>query len=98
MLDVKEAVRLAKDYVRDVYEGEEQILHLGLEETEYDMAQDAWRITLAFSRPFNTPRTRAHEILEKIGDRAHLRRSYKVLTVGEKGNVIAMKDRREVDA
>jgi len=35
-------------------------------------------ITLGFSRPWNTPRTRAKEVLENLGGITPLKRAYKV--------------------
>jgi hypothetical protein len=35
-------------------------------------------ITLGFSRPWNTPRTRAQEVLENLGGITPLKRAYKV--------------------
>ena len=97
MLDVKEAIKAAKKYVSDIYSDEEAIMNLGLEETEYDVSKRAWKITLAFSRPFNTPKTRAAEILDRIGASPQLKRSYKIVTVRDGGQVVSMKDRPRAD-
>ena len=96
-MDVREAIRIAKDYVNEVL-GDEQISNLGLEETEFDPASGCWIITLAFSRPWNTPRTRAQEVLENLGAVSSLRRSYKVLMVSDKGDVLSMKNRPKIEA
>ncbi len=76
-MDTKEAIAAAKKYVNEVY-ADEQVTNLGLEEIEHILAAGNWRITLAFSRPWNTPRTRAQEVLENLGGVSSLKRSYKV--------------------
>lgn len=96
-MDVKEAVEKAKTYVAELF-SDERITNLGLEETEHDPAGGKWRITLAFSRPWNTPRTRAQEILDNLGAVSSLRRSYKVITISEDGEVLSMKSRSGAEA
>jgi uncharacterized protein YdeI (YjbR/CyaY-like superfamily) len=96
-MDVKEAVEIAKNYVREVL-ADEQITNLGLDETEHEQATGRWIITIGFSRPWNTPRTRAQEVLENLGAVAALRRSYKVVTISENGDVISMKNRAWTEA
>jgi hypothetical protein len=91
-MDVKEAISTAKRYVEDVY-ADEGVTNLGLEEVEYDAEAGSWLVTLGFSRPWNTPRTRAQEVLEKLGAAGPLRRSYKVVTVADNGMVLSMKGR-----
>ena len=62
-MDAKKAIAAAKRYVNDVY-ADEHVTNLGLEEEiEHILAAGNWVITLGFSRPWNTPRTRAQEIL-----------------------------------
>jgi len=51
-MDAKEAVRLAKDYVKDIFV-EEQITNVGLEEIKFNDDQDCWEITVGFSRPWD---------------------------------------------
>jgi hypothetical protein len=65
-MDVKEAIATAKNYLNEVY-ADEQVTNLGLEEVEHILAAGNWIITLGFSRPWNTPRTRAQEVLENLG-------------------------------
>ena len=96
-MDVKDAIKLAKDYVSEVF-AEEQVTNLGLDETEYDPAAGRWYITVGFSRPWNTPRTRAQEILENMGAVSSLRRSYKVIVISDDGKVLSMKKRSKVEA
>lgn len=96
-MDVKQAIAAAKSYIAEVY-ADEGVANLGLEETELDPAQDVWRITLSFSRPWNTPRTRAQEVLESLGAVSTLRRSHKTVVVAPDGSVLSMKDRARADA
>lgn len=95
-MDVKQAVEAARNYIEELF-ADEKVTNLGLEETEYDPAEHQWRITLAFSRPWNTPRTRAQEVLENLGASPSLRRSYKVLTISDDGRVLSMKNRPRVE-
>jgi len=64
-MDVKGAIATAKHYVKDVY-AEEEVTNLGLEEVEHVLAAGNWVVTLGFSRPWNTPRTRPQEVLENV--------------------------------
>jgi hypothetical protein len=96
-MDVKEAIAAAKRYVQDVY-AEESVTNLGLEEVEYDAVAGVWLVTLGFSRPWNTPRTRAQEVLEQLGSISPLKRSYKVITVADNGMVLSMKSRARATA
>ncbi len=91
-MDVKEAVAAAKKYINEIY-ADEQVTNLDLEETEHVMPDGNWVITVAFSRPWNTPRTRAQEVLENLGAVSQLKRSYKVITISNDGTVLSMKNR-----
>lgn len=52
-MDVKEAVRTAKHWVLDVLD-DEKPANLGLEEVEFDDSAGQWKITVGFSRPWNS--------------------------------------------
>ena len=91
-MDVKDAIQKTKQYVGDLF-ADEQISDLGLEEVEYDRKRDTWAITLAFSRPWNNPRSRAQELLHKLGADSMLMRAYKVVMISGDGNIISIKDR-----
>jgi uncharacterized protein YdeI (YjbR/CyaY-like superfamily) len=97
LMDVKEAIETAKNYVKDIY-AEEEVTNLGLEEVEHIPQAGTWVVTLAFSRPWNTPRTRAQEVLENLGAYSPLKRSYKVVTITEDATVLSMKNRTKADA
>ena len=51
-MDVKEVVKLSKQYVSDLFR-DENLTNLGLEEIEYDDAGEIWYVTLGFSRPWD---------------------------------------------
>jgi hypothetical protein len=95
-MDTKEAIAAAKKYLNDVY-ADEELTNLGLEEVEHVLAAGNWVITLSFSRPWNTPRTRAQEVLENLGAVSSLRRSYKVITMADDGTVLSMKNPVKAD-
>jgi hypothetical protein len=95
-MDEKEAVAAAKRFVSDIYAGE-QVTNLGLEEIEHIVSGGNWVVTLGFSRPWNTPRTRAQEVLENLGAVSSLRRSFKVITIAEDGTILSMKNRAKED-
>jgi hypothetical protein len=96
-MDVKEAIAAAKTYLKDIY-AEEEVTNLGLEEVEHIAQAGVWAVTLSFSRPWNTPRTRAQEVLENLGAVSPLKRSFKVVTIADDGTVLSMKDRVRADA
>ncbi len=96
-MDVKQAIAKAREYILDVY-SDEPISNIGLEETEFDSARDVWQITFAFSRLWNTPKSRAQEVLESLGGSAQLKRSYKVIGVAADGAILFMKDRSRMEA
>ena len=96
-MDVKEAIAAAKKYVSEIY-ADEQVTNLGLEEVEHALGTGNWVITLAFSRPWNTPRTRAQEVLENLGAVSALKRSYKVITMADDGTVLSMRNRVKTDS
>ena len=96
-MNTKEAIAAAKGYVMDVY-AEEGVTNLGLEEVEHVLKAGNWLITLSFSRPWNTPRTRAQEVLENLGAVSPLKRSFKIVTIADDGTVLSMKDRVKAEA
>ena len=87
-MDVKEAVQVAREYVTDLFAGEE-IMDVGLEEVVFDDLSDTWKITVGFSRPWD----RAASIAQRMAQ-AHLRRSYKVVSVNDTTEEVeSIKDR-----
>ncbi|MCY3768832.1 MAG: hypothetical protein OXG56_05640 [Gammaproteobacteria bacterium] len=94
-MNVKEAVRTAKEYVSELYE-DESVKHLGVEEVLFDEGINAWRITVGFYRPWN----KNHGLTALIGETTAgepalwKRRSFKVVQVdGNTGDIHSMIDR-----
>ena len=90
-MDVKEAVAKAKGFIAEVY-ADEQISNVGLEEIEHDARRMIWTVALSFSRPWNAPRTRAQEVLESMGGASNAKRSTKVVSVSEEGELVSIKN------
>ena len=83
-MDAKAAVVLAKQRIADLF-AEEGIKNLGLEEIDYDDTQQAWRVTIGFSRPWDEPRNALAAI---AGQNMYWRRAYKVVTIDENSSDI----------
>ena len=89
-MDVKGAVKAAKDYLKEVF-SDEGLSNLGLEEIEH---HGIWNVTLGFSRPWNTTR---NAITALTGDVA-AKRSYKIVKVREAdGEVLSIRNRDTED-
>ncbi len=88
-----EAIAAARSYLKQVFV-DENITDISLEEIEH--VGDQWMITFGFSRPWNTPRTRAQEVLENLGAASPVRRTEKVILLHDDGRVLSMKDRPRV--
>ena len=92
-MEVKAVVGAAKRWLTDVLK-DEGITNIGLEEVEFDEQQNAWRITLGFSRPWNSVRN----ALTAISGEPAAKRSYRVILVRDaNGEIISMKQRESVD-
>jgi len=84
-MDVKEAVSVSKNYLLDLL-SEEKIEKLGLEEIEFDDEADEWSVTLGFSRRWEEPRNPVAAMIQPP-------RTYKVVRVSNKGEVVSVKNR-----
>ena len=92
-MDVRQAVNAAKDWVLDVMEDEKPI-NLGLEEVEFDDKAQLWKITLGFSRPWNSTKNALSTL---TGDVA-LRRAYRTILINDNdGHVKGMVRKVSVD-
>jgi hypothetical protein len=92
-VQVKEAVAKAKAWLIDVLH-EEGVQNIGLEEVEFDESENAWLITLGFSRPWNSVRN----AYTAISGEPAAKRSYRVIVVKDQtGDVRAMKRRETAD-
>ena len=76
-MEVKDAVRLAKEYVADLFE-DEQIENVGLEEVVFDDESDSWGVTIGFSRPWDQKGPLATALAER-----NPARSYKMVRIGD---------------
>ena len=84
-MDVKEAVRTAKQYIEVLFINED-IANVGLEEVVFDDTKHAWKVTIGFSRVWNRGFTGG-------------RRSFKVVQVDDlTGRVVSMTHRTLSDA
>ena len=80
-MDVREAVRLAKQHVAETFE-DEPIFDIGLEEVEWDASDHAWAITIGFARAWKenvslvtklTPPSRVYKVIRIDGDDGEVR-------------------------
>lgn len=88
-MDVKEAVRIAKNYLDELFEGE-GLMNIGLEEIVFREISNSWEITLGFSRPWN----QKNSLVAAISEGGHPTRSYKVVSINDDdGRVKSLTDR-----
>ena len=92
-MEVKEAVKTAKQYIVDVFDGE-SIVDVALEEVIFDDVSDCWKITVGFSKhmsprfkPFRNP-------VLNVLDEPIYDRFYKVVRIDDKsGKIESVLDR-----
>jgi hypothetical protein len=92
--EMKDAIAKAKHWVADIL-ADETPMNVGLDEIEYDEEERAWKITIGFSRPWNTIQRNALTTI--AGTQGTPRRSYRVVTVDRSGQVISMKRKQAGD-
>jgi len=91
----KEAIQIAKRHVEELYE-DEGLVHLGLEEVEYDETSGQWRVTLGFSRIWSPTARLAAQL---SGGQLLTGRSMKIVSVSARdGTVVSMKNREPEQA
>ncbi len=92
-MEVKEAVKVALEYVSDAF-SDEKLSNLGLEEVVYDDLDETWKITVGFSRPWDYPR---HSIATMANPSLLARaasRTYKVVEIRDSdGEVTAIRNK-----
>ena len=89
-MNMKEAARTAKEYVADLYAGEE-ITDIGLEEVEFNDRLNDWVVTIGFSRPWDQKINNLAATLERKQVPA---RCYKVVRIDDDdGRITSLKDR-----
>jgi len=97
-IDVKEAVRRAKDFAVILFEPE-KISRLGLEGVERSEDGRYWLVTLGFARPHLLPdKQSSHSPLDQIFPRPEpqAEREYKVFRIdAQSGEVIGVKPFKE---
>lgn len=92
-MDVKQAVRAAKEYVSDIL-SEEGLTNLGLEEVQFNDNDNTWEVTLGFSRPWNSVR---NALTTVAGDGAP-RRVYRVVRIQDRdGQILSFRKRENLD-
>lgn len=95
-MDVKEAVRAAKTWILDVME-DEHPSNLGLEEVEYNDEKRVWKITLGFSRPWNSPRSPPNNLLAIAATEIPLhKRAYRTIVVDDRNGEVKAMQRKAV--
>lgn len=88
-MDAKQAITTAKRYVAEVF-SDEQPKNIGLEEVRFDDAQNAWLITVGFSRSWDA----ARPFQTALGPDIDLNRTYKVVRVADQdGAVVSVTNR-----
>jgi len=86
-MDVKQAVKIAKTQVTDLF-ADEEIVDVGLEEVEFDDSVGVWTVTIGFSRPWD----QKNVLTTALGE-GQPGRSYKVLQIaGKDGRMVSMRD------
>jgi hypothetical protein len=89
-MDVKEAVAAAKTYVGELF-SQEGISNLGLEEVEFDEQAGEWRVTVGFSRPWDT--ITGWGVLTQQSQ-TNPRRAYKVVRISDStGAALSVRNR-----
>lgn len=90
-MDVKEAVRKAKEYVGDVF-AEDRIVDVALEEVEFDHSDEKWKITIGFSRHWSAP-SLYQNVAKSVGG-VMAERAYKLVLIDDvSGEVLSVRHR-----
>ncbi len=86
-MDAREAVNRAREYLVELFDGED-IYEIGLEEVDFDDMANEWSITLGFKRTWN----RTAYLMSPQKDPEP--RSYKVIRIHDPdGEVRSLRDR-----
>lgn len=87
MMNAREAGRKAKQHIAELL-SDENITEIGLEEIEYEDEENIWLVTVGFFRPWH----KGVEERNFLGE-PRLSRSYKVVRLDAKGEVLAVRHR-----
>lgn len=86
-MDIKEAVKAAKKYVADLFDGE-GIRYIGLEEVKFETNSHEWLVTVGFERGWDRASGVISAMLETSG-----KRTYKLVRMNdETGEILALTD------
>ena len=86
-MDVKQAVKIAKTKIADLF-ADEEIEDIGLEAVEFDDSVGVWIVTIGFSRPWDQKNT----LTAALGE-GRPGRSYKILQIADTdGRMVALDD------
>ena len=83
------AVKLAKNHVLALYD-QEPIQRIGLEEVEYELADDTWLITIGFERDWSEPDSVSRVLSAP-------KRTYKVIHIRDKDGVVTSMRNRNLE-
>ncbi|WP_411705151.1 hypothetical protein [Edaphovirga cremea] len=91
-MNVKETVKIATNYIAELF-ANEQPFNIGLEEVTKDDINNQWEVTIGFSRPWDTPRPGFVTNLQP----QQPNRQYKVVTISDTtGEVKSVKIREKL--
>jgi hypothetical protein len=88
-LDVQEAIKKARSYVTDLFNGE-PITDIGLEEVEHE--SDTWKITIGFNRLWKTPTNTVFAMMTQPPGQ----RFFKVVTISDADAALVSIKNREL--
>ena len=89
-MNVREAIRLAKAYVQEVFQ-DEAIAQIGLEELDFREADEAWDVTVGFARSLPPFTGSIGKLSASFG--AGGQRVFKVVRINRDGKILSMKHR-----
>lgn len=81
-MEAKKAISEAKTLLRELY-SDESVSEIRLEEVEFDEANDSWLVTLGIMRPVVKHTASRASIVSPL--ETPLKRTYKIVTVPDKG-------------
>jgi len=88
-MNVRDAVKMAVEYVADIFAAERPE-NIGLEEVFMNEQENAWEVTVGFSRPWDYRKAGILATMEALSPR----RQYKIVKINNQtGEVISIKIR-----
>lgn len=91
-MDVKEAARVAKNHIADLFK-DEAAKDIGLEEIGFDGSTGTWRVTVGFSRPWSDRDEPLFPSVQEILTRRQVR-DMKVVTLDDaNGHILSVRNR-----